>query len=343
MRQHVSPQGDRHDAVNADPASGLLSDCVRWIGHRVIDKSQAIEQLLIAFLVEGHCLFDGDAGTGKSLLADQFARCLGLTGQRIVLSPDLEISEFIEQLDRRSDSPNDLSANVLLAEGIEHASPKLRALIVDVPSRGVIRTGRESYKFPRPLMLLASHDRLRDADQGLSSGQADQFLFEIPFRNPNYDTEYGIVESVAHAKELDRPALMVDVHPLRQAIQEMRLPPPVVHYVLRLVRSTRVYEGEDHDFVLEFVQHGAGPRAVESLLMAAKARAALYQRTAPTADDVRSFVHVVLRHRIVLNANAAKNGVTNDALLDRLVAETPQRVPGDESPPPGYRQKDNAS
>jgi MoxR-like ATPase len=108
-----------------------------------------------------------------------------------------------------------------------------------------------------------------------------------------------------------------------------------VHYVLRLVRATRVYEGEDHDFILEYVSQGAGPRGVASLLGAARARAVLYGRDHANVDDVRALAHCTLRHRLSLNAHAIRNGITVDQLIDRLLEETPERAVGDtEAPSP---------
>lgn len=341
----TTPRSSPHRiaALTDQGPSDLLRRCLERVSRRVLGKKQEIEQLLIAFLVQGNCLLEGDAGMGKSLLAEQFAACLGLHYQRVALSPDLEMSELVDQLDRDANEPTTFAANVLLVEGIDYASPKLQTMLVDLPSRRVIRAGRESFQFRRPLMLLASHDLLNAAPLRLRSSQADQFLFEIPFGYPKYEVEYGIVDASLPTTAQAEPPIDIDPTSVRLAIQAMQVPPPIVHYALRLVRSTRVYEGEDHDFVLEFVQHGAGLRAAESLVLAAKARAVMHDRAVPTADDVRSLVRVVLRHRIVLNANAAKNGVTVDPLLDRLLAETPERVPGDDAPPGGYRQNDRAS
>ena len=106
-----------------------------------------------------------------------------------------------------------------------------------------------------------------------------------------------------------------------------------MHFALRLARTTRVYEGEEHDFVLEWVSWGAGTLGVQALLDAATSRALLHGRTTVTAADLQAVAHPVLRHRIVTNSHAAGNGVTPDRVIDRLIAETPERVPGDDQPP----------
>jgi MoxR-like ATPase len=337
------------------------------LSSHVIGKERELEQLLIALIQGGHCLLEGVAGTAKSTLADCLGRSMGLRSRQMTLASDMAPVEFYELWSdetEESDPPN-----LLLLDGIEQCSAKVRGAIVDATQSGLFRGPRGLRPIATPFLLLATHPPYQPgpppyaAPSGPStptSGHAaneatsgpfearfaDQFMFQIPFRYPGYGEEFLAFRSPRRSQSeprgeraastgLDSTRPSIDLTEVRRQLASDDPPVPLVHYVLRLVRATRVYEGEDHDFILEYVSQGAGPRGVASLLGAARARAVLYGRDHANVDDVRALAHCTLRHRLSLNAHAIRNGITVDQLIDRLLEETPERAVGDtEAPSP---------
>jgi MoxR-like ATPase len=169
----------------------------------------------------------------------------------------------------------------------------------------------------------------------LPEAQQDRFMFKVFVDYPSYDEEYKIAEVTTAEFNPDVKGLLSaqEIVELQEMVRRVPVAPHVIHLALRLVRATRVHEGDVPDFIEEWVSWGAGPRGVQNLLVGGKARAVLNGRTHVTTDDIRAIAHPVLRHRIITNFSAESAGITSDKVVDRLLEEVSDRHDGDEVVP----------
>ena len=188
-----------------------------------------------------------------------------------------------------------------------------------------------------PFFVLATQNPIeQEGTYTLPEAQQDRFMFKVFVDYPNYAEEYEVAASTTSGDPAAVDAVLSgeDIAKIQKLVRRVPVPPHVVHYALRLVRATRVTEKEGvPDFVPELLSWGAGPRAVQYLLLGAKAKAVMSGRSYATAGDVRSIAHPVLRHRIITTFNAESNGVTSDVVVDKLIEAVPERHEEDELAP----------
>ena len=199
-----------------------------------------------------------------------------------------------------------------------------------------VTIGGQRHGLPAPFFVLATQNPIeQEGTYPLPEAQQDRFMFKVFVKYPSYDEEYP------HRRNDDRRVQPrsdevlsgEDILRLQQMVRRVPVAPHVIHYALRLVRATRVHEGDVPAFVKEWVSWGAGPRGMQYLLLGGKARAMLNGRFFVTTDDIKAVAHPVLRHRVITNFNAESSGITSDKVIDRLLAEVPERRPGDEVAP----------
>ena len=189
---------------------------------------------------------------------------------------------------------------------------------------------------PAPFFVLATQNPIeQEGTYSLPEAQQDRFMFKVFVKYPSYDEEYLIAASTTsqHTAEIKPVLNDADILALQHLVRRVPVAPHVIHYALRLVRATRVLEGGAPAFVKESVSWGAGPRGVQYLLLGGKARAVLEGRGYVTTDDIRAVARPVLRHRVITNFNAESQGITSDVVIDRLMAELPERSNDDQIVP----------
>jgi MoxR-like ATPase len=306
------------------------------MNKRVVGQEHLSEQLLVTLLSDGHCLVSGMPGVAKTLATQTLAQALGLVCHRVRCSADVYPEDILGEAENEPSALALLSANILLVDDLDRLPPKssnvLQQAIQDreVSVRGQLRPLAD------PFMLVATR-YLGDGDEPeiQREPREDRFMFEIRVRYPSYSDEYRIAET--NSASITAPPEQIltvdDVIRMRRQVRCVELPTHVIHYALRLVRCTRVHEGENPDFVYEWVSQGAGPRAVHCLTMAAKVRASLHGRSVVETEDIRAVTYPTLRHRLITNRNAHSNGVTVDRVIARLLEDIPTRLDGDDAPP----------
>ncbi|MFO0821320.1 MAG: MoxR family ATPase [Pirellulales bacterium] len=316
------------------------------LGRVIVGQEEVIEQLLVAIFAQGHCLLEGVPGLAKTLLVSTLAKCLKLHFSRIQFTPDLTPSDItgteVLQEDKTTGKMafkflrGPVFANVVLADEINRTPPKTQAALLEAMQERQVTAGGQRHSLPSPFFVLATQNPIeQEGTYSLPEAQQDRFMFKVFVRYPSYDEEYRIVEATTSAirTEVREVLTAEEIQRLQELVRRVPAAPHVIHYALRLVRGTRVYEGESHDFALEWVSWGAGPRAAQYLILGAKARAVLQGRFAVSIDDIKAIVHPVLRHRILTNYNANSTGVSSDKVIDRLLAETPEHTTGDDRAP----------
>jgi MoxR-like ATPase len=321
----------------------VIDQVRRAAARAVTGQPELIEQLLISVVCGAHSQLEGPAGVGKWLAVESLSRCLGLEVRKLRCSPDLTTDDLIASLLAAGQSGESVPesgeprfANIVCVDDDTQLPPRLRGLIQQAIQERVVDWRSQRWPLPEPFSLFATrYPREEEVGDTISDVHDDRFLFRIVVDFPPYHEEFELARSPAQSPQPAVPQVLSsrEVCELQRRVCAVESPPPVVHYAVRLVRATRVHEGENPDFVFEWVQQGAGPRAVHGLVLAARARALLDGRSAATHADVHSVIGPVLRHRIITNRNARSSGITADRVIERLLDEIPPRVVGDDVPP----------
>jgi MoxR-like ATPase len=199
-----------------------------------------------------------------------------------------------------------------------------------------VTIGGQRHPLPAPFFVLATQNPIeQEGTYPLPEAQQDRFMFKVFVRYPSYDEEFRIAETTTAEFHPHVEGVLTgeDILALQRMVRRVPVAPFVTHYALRLVRATRVHEGDAPGFVKDWVSWGAGPRGMQYLLLGGKARAMLGGRFFVTTEDIRAVAHPVLRHRVITNFNAESSGTSPDKVIDRLLEEVPERRPGDLAAP----------
>ncbi len=316
------------------------------LGKVIVGQDAVIEQLLIAIFAQGHCLLEGVPGLAKTLMVSTLARSLHLAFNRIQFTPDLMPSDItgteVIQENRATGERGfkflngPIFANIILADEVNRTPPKTQAALLEAMQERQVTIGGQRHPLPAPFFVLATQNPIeQEGTYPLPEAQQDRFMFKVFVKYPSYDEEYRIAETTTAQFTSDVQGVLSgdEILRLQQMVRRVPAAPFVIHYALRLVRATRVHEGDAPAFVKDWVSWGAGPRGMQYLLLGGKARAMLQGRFFVTTDDIKAVAHPVLRHRVITNFNAESAGISPDKVIDRLLAETPERSQGDEIVP----------
>jgi MoxR-like ATPase len=316
------------------------------LGKVIVGQEQVIEQLLIAIFAQGHCLLEGVPGLAKTLMVSTLARSLKLQFSRIQFTPDLMPSDItgteVIQENRATGErgfkflTGPIFANIILADEINRTPPKTQAALLEAMQERQVTIGGQRHGLPAPFFVLATQNPIeQEGTYPLPEAQQDRFMFKVFVKYPGYDEEYRIAETTTAQFNPEVTGVLSgeEIMHLQQMVRRVPVAPFVIHYALRLVRATRVHEGDVPSFMKEWVSWGAGPRGMQYLLLGGKARAMLNGRFFVTTDDIKAVAHPVLRHRVITNFNAESSGISSDKVVDRLLVDVPERRPGDEVVP----------
>jgi MoxR-like ATPase len=221
-----------------------------------------------------------------------------------------------------------LFANVILADEINRTPPKTQAALLEAMQERQVTVGRIRHKLADPFFVLATQNPIeQEGTYPLPEAQQDRFMFKVFVKYPTFSEEFEIARrTTALATEDVRPVLTGDqILDLQMLVRKVPVTDHVIQYTLALVRQTRVGETGTPKFVRDWLSWGAGPRAVQYLIVGAKARALLHGRTHVQCEDIQALSLPVLRHRVTTNFTAASEGVSTDTVISRLVEETPSR------------------
>ncbi len=300
----------------------------------IVGQNDVIDQLLLAIFSQGHCLLEGVPGLAKTLMISTLASSFDMRFSRIQFTPDLMPSDItgteVIQEDKSTGArafkflKGPIFANVVLADEINRTPPKTQAAMLEAMQEKHVTIGGVDNPLPRPFFVLATQNPIeQEGTYPLPEAQQDRFMFKIFVDYPSYDEEYRIAEvtTARFDTAVDDVMNAEQVLGLQDIVRRVPVAPRVIHYALNLVRATRVAEQHVPAFVKEWVSWGAGPRAVQYLLLGGKARAALDGRAFVNTDDIRAVAHPVLRHRVITNFNAESEGISADHVIDRLLGE----------------------
>jgi MoxR-like ATPase len=315
-----------------------FNDLKKQLARVIVGQDQVIEELLIALFSRGHCILEGVPGLAKTLMISTLAKTLSLAFSRIQFTPDLMPSditgtEVIEE--NRTTGGREfrflegpLFANVILADEINRTPPKTQAALLEAMQERQVTVGRVRHRLGDPFFVLATQNPIeQEGTYPLPEAQQDRFMFKVFVRYPSFKEEFEIAQrTTALITEDIQPVLSgQQILELQKVVRRVPVTDHVIHYTLALVRQTRLGEPGVPKFVRDWLSWGAGPRAVQFLILGGKARALLYGRTHVQCEDIQALALPVLRHRILTNFTAASEGVTPDTVVQKLLAETPSR------------------
>jgi len=323
-----SPTEEDFDRLTVGYAS--LREQIRRV---IIGQHEIVEQLLLALLCHGNTLVVGVPGLAKTLLVRTLAKCLDLDFARIQFTPDMMPSDILGteliQTDQKTGERRlqfqrgPVFANLILADKINRTPPKTQAALLEAMSEHQITIGGETHRLVEPFMVVATQNPIeQEGTYPLPEAQLDRFLFSLWIDYPSRNEERiiaGEAERILH-QDVAIVFSRDDLIRYRQLIAQVPVSDHVLDHAVDLVRATRPDDPTcPAETVKPYVSWGAGPRAAQHLILAAKCLAALEGRPTPAADDVRRIAMSVLRHRLVLNYAAAGEGLTSRNIIERLL------------------------
>jgi len=315
------------DKLNKSKA--LLSE---EIGKIIIGQKGIIDYLFVSLLCRGHILLEGVPGLAKTLLIKTLAEAMDLQFSRIQFTPDLmpsditgtEIIEEDQTTGKRAFKffKGPLFANIVLADEINRTPPKTQAALLEAMQEHKITTGGTTYDLKEPFFVLATQNPIeQEGTYPLPEAQLDRFMFNLLIDYPTSDEEIEIVKSTTSTSSVKLNSVLSakDLQDYQQLVLNVPVADNVIEYAVNFVLKTRKGNDNAPKATLDWLDWGAGPRASSFLIMGAKARAVLDNRTTPDIADVQSMIKPVLRHRIIPNFNAEADGITRDDILEQLM------------------------
>jgi MoxR-like ATPase len=315
-----------------------FDDIKRQLSRVIVGQDQVIEELLIALFSRGHCILEGVPGLAKTLMISTLSKCLSLAFSRIQFTPDLMPSditgtEVIEE--NRSTGHREfkflegpLFANVILADEINRTPPKTQAALLEAMQERQVTVGRVRHRLSDPFFVLATQNPIeQEGTYPLPEAQQDRFMFKVFVKYPAFKEEFEIARRTTAliTEEISSVLSGEQILELQHLVRRVPVTDHVINYTLALVRQTRVGEPGTPKFIRDWLSWGAGPRAVQYLILGGKARALLRGRAHVQCEDIQALAYPVLRHRILTNFTAASEGVTSDTVIEKLLQETPSR------------------
>jgi MoxR-like ATPase len=326
------PKLESNEAELAKKFSQSAAAIKAEVSRVIIGQDDVVELLLLSLFVEGHCLIVGVPGLAKTLLVSTLARTLDLEFNRIQFTPDLMPSDItgteVIQEDRTTRErifkfvKGPIFTNVLLADEINRTPPKTQSALLQGMQEKKVTVAGQTYPLPDPFFVLATQNPIeQEGTYPLPEAQLDRFLFHINITYPGFEDEKKIVTQTTslHKTEPKKVLTIDEIKIYQNLVRNVPVADSVVDFSVRLARATRPNDELAPDFIKKYVTWGAGPRASQSLVLAAKARALLKGTLVPSIDDIRAVAHAVFRHRLIPSFQAQAENISLDNVVDDLL------------------------
>ncbi|WKZ68474.1 MAG: MoxR family ATPase [Melioribacteraceae bacterium] len=299
----------------------------------IVGQDEIVDSLLVAFLAQGHCLLVGVPGLAKTLLIRTLADVLNLNFNRIQFTPDLmpgDITgtEIIDE-DKTTHQRNfrfikgPIFANIILADEINRTPPKTQAALLEAMQEHRVTAAGHSYTVEEPFFVLATQNPIeQEGTYPLPEAQLDRFMFNLWLNYPSFNEELEIIKNTtsSYQPNLNKVIDATEIIKYQQLIRRVPVADNVIEFAVKCVSETRV-NSTTKDYVKQWVNWGAGPRASQYLILAAKTKAVMNGRFTPNISDVKESMIPVLRHRIIPNFNAEAEGITSVEIINRILQD----------------------
>ncbi len=297
------------------------------IAKVIVGQEEVIDQILLSIYTGGHSLLIGVPGLAKTLMVNTIAQALGLDFKRIQFTPDLMPSDILgsEVLDQNRDFKflkGPIFANIILADEINRTPPKTQAALLEaMQERAVTITGKQ-YKLELPYFVLATQNPIeQEGTYPLPEAQLDRFMFAIELKYPSLAEEIQVVRTTTSDETATVNSMFSakEILDIQHLVRRIPVPDNVLDYAVRLVNSSRPGLPSSSDYVNQYLDWGAGPRASQNLILGAKAHAAIRGKFSPDIENVKAVTMGILRHRIIKNYKAEAEGISEEDIIRVLM------------------------
>ena len=315
------------DVASLDKFVKKYKDLKSEIAKVIVGQEEVIDKLLLSVFSGGHSLLVGVPGLAKTLMVNTISQALGLEFKRVQFTPDLMPSDIVgsEILDEQRKFKflkGPVFTNILLADEINRTPPKTQAALLEAMQEKAVTVGGKNYVLAAPYFVLATQNPIeQEGTYPLPEAQLDRFMFEVNLTYPSFQEEVDVVKATTQNREASIEALFTasEILEIQQLIRRMPIADNVIEYAVKLVSKTRPNTNESSDFVNTYVDWGAGPRASQNLVLAAKTYAASKGKYSPDIEDVQAVAVAILRHRVVKNYKADAEQISIEDIIAKLL------------------------
>jgi MoxR-like ATPase len=317
-----------NDVEAADALAASFKKMQSEIGKVIVGQNEVVRLVLTGIFCHGHSLLVGVPGLAKTLLVQTIASALDLDFKRIQFTPDLMPSDIVgaETLDKERNLKfvkGPVFANIILADEINRTPPKTQAALLESMQEYTVTIGGQRYELPNPFFVLATQNPIeQEGTYPLPEAQLDRFMFNILLNYPAFAEEVLVVKNTT-ADVLPKANKVVsgeEIVSFQHLVRRVPVPDNVIEYAVNLTSKTRPQTPKGSSLANEYLEWGAGPRASQYLILGAKCNALFNGKYSPDIEDVQAIAVPVLRHRIVRNFKAEADGITVDALIEKMMA-----------------------
>jgi MoxR-like ATPase len=297
------------------------------IAKVIIGQNEAVNLVLLSVLCGGHSLLIGVPGLAKTLLVNTTAEALGLNFKRIQFTPDLMPSDILgsEILDENRHFKfikGPIFSNIILADEINRTPPKTQAALLEAMQEKSVTVAGHDFKLELPFFVLATQNPIeQEGTYPLPEAQLDRFMFSIYLDYPSFEEEVLVAKNTTNDESIVINSIFTsqEIIEYQHLIRRIPIADNVVEYAVKLATKTRPGENDAPEIVKNYLDWGAGPRASQNLVLAAKAYGALHGKYSPDIEDVQAVAFGILHHRIVKNYKAEAEGISESQIIRSIL------------------------
>ena len=325
---------DSNDVQLVEQLNKKVTEIKSEIAKVIVGQDEIINQLIISLLSRGHCLLVGVPGLAKTLLIKTLAEVMDLKFNRIQFTPDLMPSDItgteILEEDLATKKRNfrfisgPIFANIILADEINRTPPKTQAALLEAMQEHKVTAAGNTYQLPEPFFVLATQNPIeQEGTYPLPEAQLDRFMFNLWLEYPSVEEEIKVVQTTTseYKPTLNKVVSSDELIVFQDLVRKVPVAPNVIEFAVKVSNMTRPINGNAPKYVKDWVTWGAGPRASQYLVMAAKTRSIIQGRFTPNIDDIKASMLPVLRHRIITNFSAEAEGISSIDVIRRVETE----------------------
>lgn len=329
----MTQQNTANDVESVEKLSESINEIKEEIAKVIVGQDQIVNDLIVSLLARGHCLLIGVPGLAKTLLIKTLAEVLDLKFNRIQFTPDLMPSDITgtEIIDEDAVTKKrdfrfirgPIFANIILADEINRTPPKTQAALLEAMQEHKVTAAGVTYTLEEPFFVLATQNPIeQEGTYPLPEAQLDRFMFNLWLDYPAFEEEIKIIKQTTsdYNPQLKKIINTNKLIFFQDLIKRVPVADNVIEYAVNFVNNTRPTNGNTQQFIKDWISWGAGPRASQYLILAAKTKAVMEGRFTPSIDDVKAFLIPVLRHRIIPNFSAEADGINSVEIIKKLSA-----------------------
>ena len=314
------------DVVAIEQLVSRYKDLKKEIAKVIVGQEEVVNQILISVFSGGHSLLIGVPGLAKTLMVNTIAQALGLDFKRIQFTPDLMPSDILgsEILDEDRHFKfikGPIFANIILADEINRTPPKTQAALLEAMQERAVTVAGHHYKLDLPYFVLATQNPIeQEGTYPLPEAQLDRFMFAINLKYPSFKEEVQVVKTTTSDESATVNPLFTaqEIIDFQHVLRRIPVADNVIEYAVKMVGKTRPDSDSASDLVKQYIDWGAGPRASQNLILAAKTHAAINGKFSPDIENVQAVANSILRHRIIKNYKAEAEGITEEQIIKSL-------------------------